>query len=268
MSGFSADWLSLREPADHRARDAGLLRLLAAWAETRKSLTVLDLGCGTGSNARAVIPHLPGTQHWRLVDYDRALLDAARDKLAGVGGQKVGAVTVTFEEADLSRGIEPLLTGGCDLVTASALFDLASQDWLGAMVAALSARRLPLYTVLIYDGVMDWNPAHPLDGAVRDAFNTHQQGDKGFGAAAGPLAGLTLAARLSEAGYEIASAASPWVLGPQDPELMLANLEGIGAAVRETGLLADAELDGWLTARRRKGGSCVVGHMDLLALPR
>ena len=181
--------------------------------------------------------------------------------------QKANAIPVKFEEADLSRGIEPLLAESCDLVTASALFDLVSKDWLDAMVAALSARRLPLYTVLIYDGVMDWSPADPLDAAVRDAFNTHQQGDKGFGAAAGPLAGLTLAARLSDAGYEIASASSPWVLGPQDRELMLANLEGIGAAARETGLLNDAELDGWLAARR-KSGSCVVGHMDLLALPR
>jgi SAM-dependent methyltransferase len=267
MSGFSADWLSLREPADHRARDAGLLRLLAGWAEPRKSFTILDLGCGTGSNARAMIPHLPGTQHWRLVDYDRALLEAAHSGLAAICAQKANAVGVKFEEADLSRGIEPLLADGCDLVTASALFDLVSKDWLDAMVAALSARRLPLYTVLIYDGVMDWTPALPLDAAVRDAFNAHQQGDKGFGPAAGPQAGLFLAARLVEAGYEIASASSPWILGPQDPELMLANLEGIGAAVRETGLVDDAELNGWLAARR-KGGSCVVGHMDLLAVPQ
>ena len=45
MTGFSADWLSLREPADHRARNAELLETLAAWADQRDSLTVLDLGC-------------------------------------------------------------------------------------------------------------------------------------------------------------------------------------------------------------------------------
>ncbi len=201
MSGFSVDWLSLREPADHRARDAGLLRALAAWAEARgDSLTILDLGCGAGSNARAMIPHLPGTQHWRLVDYDRALLETARERLATASAERLHAMTVKIEEADLSRGMEPLLADGCDLVTASALFDLMSKEWLDCMVAALAARRLPLYTVLIYDGVMEWSPSHPADAAVRDAFNAHQQRDKGFGPAAGPLAGVYLAARLSEAG--------------------------------------------------------------------
>jgi SAM-dependent methyltransferase len=267
MSGFSADWLSLREPADHRARAAGLLETLAAWADQRDSLTVLDLGCGTGSNARAMIPHLPGTQHWRLVDYDRALLETAREKLAETSAHKLGAMTVKIEEADLSRGLEPLLSVDCDLVTASALFDLVSKPWLDGMVAALAARRLPLYTVLIYDGIMEWSPAHPADTAVRDAFNAHQQTDKGFGPAAGPYAGVYLAARLSEAGYDIATASSPWLLEPQDQELMLANLEGIGAAAGETGLVGEAELANWL-AFRRKGGTCTVGHVDLLALPR
>src|SRR5688572_21055501 len=74
MSGFSADWLSRREPADHRARDSGLLDRLAAWAASRDSLSIVDLGCGTGSNARAVMPQLSATQHWRLIDYDPALL--------------------------------------------------------------------------------------------------------------------------------------------------------------------------------------------------
>jgi hypothetical protein len=266
MTGFSADWLALREPADHRARDAGLLQALAGWAKARDSLTLLDLGCGTGSNARAIVPHLHGIQHWRLVDHDRALLETAREKLALEGAHKLHAMTVKIEEADLSRGVEPLLAGGCDLVTAAALFDLVSKQWLDGMVAALAARRLPLYTVLIYDGVMEWSPAHPADATVRDAFNAHQQTDKGFGPAAGPLAGLYLADRLREAGYEVATAPSPWMLGADDRQLADANLEGIVRAARETRLVPDAELADWL-AFRRKGWRCTVGHIDLLAFP-
>src|SRR5262245_24331289 len=175
MSGFSADWLALREPADHRARDTGLLDQLAVWARGHDSLTILDLGCGAGSNARAMISHLPGTQHWRLIDNDRDLLSVARERLADESAHHLRAMTVRTEEADLSAGLGPLLDGGCDLVTAAALFDLVSRQWLDGMVAALAARGLPLYTVLIYDGVMDWHPAHPLDEAVRQAFNIHQQ---------------------------------------------------------------------------------------------
>jgi SAM-dependent methyltransferase len=266
MSGFSADWLSLREPADHRARNAGLLRGLADWAEPRGDLTILDLGCGTGSNARALIPHLPGTQHWRLVDHDHALLETARERLATESADHLHAMTVRIEEADLSLGLEPLLADGCDVVTASALFDLVSEKWLDGMVAALAARRLPLYTVLIYDGVMEWSPHHTADDTVRDAFNAHQQRDKGFGPSAGPGAGPHLAARLAEAGYEVRTAPSPWVLGAQDQALMLANLEGVAQAAGEIGLIAEAELADWL-AFRRQGAGCTIGHLDLLALP-
>jgi Methyltransferase domain len=261
MAGFSADWLSLREPVDHRARDTGLVARLAAWAAARDSVSILDLGCGTGSNARALIPHLGSTQHWRLADHDRALLDVAAEKLAAHS-----AVTVATEEADLSHGIEALLDEPCHLVTAAALFDLVSREWLDDMVAALAARRLPLYTVLTYDGVMEWDPPHPADEPIRDAFNNHQHRDKGFGPAAGPAAAAHLTARLSQAGYEVATAPSPWQLGPDDHRLMIANAVGVANAVWQTGQLPESELAGWL-AFRREGACCTIGHLDLLAFP-
>jgi SAM-dependent methyltransferase len=266
MSGFSADWLSLREPADHEARDRGLLSELAAWAAPRDDFAILDLGCGTGSNARALIPHLPGTQHWCLVDYDPALLGIAREKLAAESAHHLRAMTVRTEEADLSAGLGALIEEPWDLVTASALFDLVSTPWLNGMVAALARRGLPLYTVLIYDGAMEWDPAHPLDDAVRDAFNAHQRNDKGFGPAAGPQAGPWLAEKLTAAGYEVMLADSPWQLGEAERALMLANLEGVAGAARETGLIGGPELSDWL-AFRRQSGSCSVGHVDLLAWP-
>ncbi len=264
---FSPDWLALREPADHRARDAGLLARLSEWAVARDSVTVLDLGCGTGSNARAMIPHLGNTQHWRLVDYDPALLAIARENLAEASAHKLHAMTVKSEEADLSGGIGPLLAGGCDLVTASALFDLMSREWLDGMVAELATRRLPFYTVLIYDGVMTWDPPHPADDAIGRAFNAHQQSDKGFGPAAGPDAGPHLAAKLQAAGFDVMTGPSHWRLGPDDRRLLVNNAIGVANAVRETGQIAEAELTEWADLRRQ-GGSCIIGHIDILALPR
>src|SRR6516164_2097662 len=82
MSEFSPAWLALREPVDHRSRSLELAQALAARFQQRSELTVVDLGCGTGSNMRATAPLFTDVQNWTLVDHDRRLLDAARGALS------------------------------------------------------------------------------------------------------------------------------------------------------------------------------------------
>lgn len=265
MTGFTADWLALREPADHKARSPVLLEALAEWCAKREALTVLDLGCGAGSNARALVPRLGAKQHWRLIDNDPALLKIAAERFPN-RDESGGSVTAEIEPADISQGVDSLLAKPCDLVTAAALFDLVSKPWLVKFAETLCAHKLPLYAVLIYDGIMTFEPAHSADMAVRLAFNAHQQRDKGFGAAAGPQAGLQLAKALEQRGFTVMCEPSPWRLGPADRALSIANAEGIAIAASETGHVPDATLAEWLALRRR-GGACTVGHVDLLAFP-
>ena len=80
-TGFSAQWLDRREPADHRARNRKLEHALAKHFDGWRPITVVDLGCGTGSNLRATAPLLGPEQHWTLVDHEQALLDAAAKRL-------------------------------------------------------------------------------------------------------------------------------------------------------------------------------------------
>jgi trans-aconitate methyltransferase len=75
--GFSAEWLALREPADHAARDAGLL--MAAARAAGDSAVIVDLGCGTGSTRRAFGELLPHAD-WRMVDGDADLLVRAGER--------------------------------------------------------------------------------------------------------------------------------------------------------------------------------------------
>jgi SAM-dependent methyltransferase len=263
VSGFSPEWLRLREPADHRARDRGLARRLAAHLEARESIRLVDLGCGTGSNFRALSPALPPRQHWRLVDHDPALLNAAREEIAKWPD---GSRDISFEAADLSHDLEQALAPDCDVVTAAALFDLVSEAWLARLVAVLAKRPHAFYTVLIYDGVMEWDPVHPADEPVRAAFNVHQHADKGFGQAAGPDAGAFLVRALERAGFDVRTAPSPWVLTREDLPLILSAAEGIADAARQTGLVAEADITDWLQSRVALTG-CTIGHLDILALP-
>lgn len=268
MSGFSAEWLTLREPADHRARDRGLLARLAAYLNGRDSVTVLDLGCGTGSNLRAMAGALRvERQKWRLVDYDQALLDAARSELDGWQGRTGADIHIEYEAADLRTALPDLLGGACDVVTAEALLDLTSAAWLTALAEHIGARRLPVYAVLNYDGAMSWHPTHPADADIVAAFAAHQHTDKGFGAAAGPDAVPILAAALASRDYEVFTASSPWDLGPADQALIAATTAGVAQAVRESGRVTAAIVDAWYAAR----GGCQrarISHTDLLAIPR
>jgi SAM-dependent methyltransferase len=278
MSGFSADWLALREAADHRSRNPVLAAALAMHVSGRDTISVIDLGCGTGSNLRALAPILPARQIWRLVDHDPALLATARARIAAWadtsqddGGDLVAtrdgrSLRVSFVGADLAEGLAEALGPAADLVTAAALFDLVSAPWIAHFAAAVAALRAIFYTVLTYNGVETWTPPHPADTAILAAFHAHQGRDKGFGPSAGPAASEALARVFVEEGYRVRSADSPWRLGAEDEALIRALAEGTAAAVREVGGVDARLLADWL-ARRRSGAACAVGHTDLLAFP-
>jgi SAM-dependent methyltransferase len=274
--GFSPQWLDLREPADHRSRDAWLANRLARHFAGRDSMTVVDLGCGTGSNLRAAAPHLAPGQGWMLVDYDQKLLDAAVDRLSAWadaattqdGGLLLAKgdkrISVSFRRADLTHDLDGPLGDSADLVTAAALFDLASPEFVAAFAAAVVRRRAAFYTVLTYNGVQDWTPNHAADEAMAAAFRVHQMGDKGFGPSAGPLAPGLLNAAFDAAGYRVSDGDSPWELGEGD-EALIADLSvGFASAVRESGLVPAETIADWLTVRRMEA---IVGHTDTLALP-
>ena len=276
MSGFSPEWLALREPVDHRARDGFLAMALAERLQSKPSVRVVDLGCGSGSNIRATYAALGKEQHWTLVDYDARLLAAARERLlawadkASVEGDKLvlqksgKTLIVGFRQADLVVDLDAALGRECDLVTASALFDLCSHEFILRFARAVAARKAVFYTVLTYKGVQKWTPRHDLDGPMADAFHAHQMTDKGFGLSAGPNAPAALAASFAAAGYTVKEGDSPWLLARSDQALVDALVPGFAGAVRETGKLTGPQIDAWLAVSRH--GS-EVGHTDTLAFP-
>ena len=248
---FALDWLALREPADHAARDAGLLAEVGRDLQRRDAPLIVDLGCGAGSNFAALQPAAPADARWRLVDNDPALLSAA-------AARAPGAETLS---ADLAAAPLGPIFGGADLVTAAAFFDLVSADWIARFVSALPPSA-GVYAALSYDGRETWRPAHETDAPVLRAFCAHQGGDKGFGPALGPKGAEALGAALSRTGRSVRAAPSPWRLKrPEDGALMDQLADGVAAAAAEAGA-PDADL--WRAAPR---AACDIGHIDLYAAP-
>jgi len=280
------DWPALRACL-HRAPAQG------------RTCGVIDLGCGTGANLRALAPRLGGAQRWTLVDHDRALLDAMPQAVgdwARAGGQRVhgsgghffldgdaaqlggSAMQAAVEplNVDIARGLDALPFEFARLVTCSALLDLVSESWLAALVDRCRAHGVALLCALSVDGRVEWSPRDPLDDAVHALFTAHQAGDKGFGGAAlGSAALPRAAALLRSAGYRVSEARSDWEIdaarGANDMAMLRAMVDGIAAAAGEQSPSARESVVGTWQARRHAaiaGSRLVVGHCDLLALPQ
>ena len=295
MSGFSAAWLALREPVDHRSRNTMLQNQVVNFLNQRAPvvpglLQITDLGSGTGSNLRALAPHFGAMQCWTLVDYDADLLGAARTTLLSwaddvldsntpnliceVGSfsgsleplvvtKNMKTIAIRFRCADLLADYRSILNEPADLITAAAFFDLVAEPWLADFCAALSK---PLYTVLTYDGKETWSPPNALDADVLRAFHAHQSTDKGFGAALGPIAAERLQSLLQNRGFITACAPSPWRMDYLDRALIEQLAMGTAGAAREMGLLENSVIDQWEQARRQ-ANHCEIGHIDLFAYP-
>jgi hypothetical protein len=262
MSGFEPGWLALREAADERSRNRGVREAARRHFAGRSALNVVDLGCGTGSNFRAIQSLLPAQQEWRLVDHDSGLLAAARHSMVKFGPTPL--TTLKFLLTDIATDIEQLIDDSTDLVTAAALFDLVSADWLARFTKALAVRSLPLYAALTYNGCSNWFPHHSDDAEILAAFHLHQRRNKGFGPAAGPEAASILCELLRAQGYQIVVGDSSWKLTSADAALIARLVDGIGEAVTHTNRVVPQQIEGWCNARLRNS-SCEIGHVDLFA---
>src|SRR5262245_45901018 len=252
-----SNWLALREPIDHAARSESLTRALAEVLPDARPLRILDLGTGTGSNIRYLSSRLPSPQSWYAVDRDSNVL--AR--------MPAGVTTRCLELGSLDA---PDLFDGIHLVTASALLDLVSGEWIARLAGHCREAGAAALFALTYDGRSSSTPADADDEFVREQFNRHQRAsNKGFGLAAGPQAADAAAASFVACGYQVRRERSDWVLSPDMVDLQAALIHGWADATREIVPRESARIDAWLARRLahvRAGCSRIeVGHQDLIA---
>ena len=228
MTGFSADWLTLREPFDMRARNPSVLDAVAASLATYPSVRIVDLACGTGSTLRALSARLPAS----------AELEADRQRSRPAGARDGNARIPTMWPSPASRSIsiatsKPRSTGRSISSPPPRCSISSPKPWLERLAVEIAARKIPFYAALSYEGTIDLTPRDPLDAAVIAAINAHQRTDKGFGPALGPAAADAAIARFESLGYSVKHGRSDWVIGPQDQDMQNEILAGWAHAARE-----------------------------------
>ena len=285
MTGFDVGWLDRRESADAAARSAGLLEQLAQLVREREPTQFVDLATGTGANLRAVAPWLGAEQRWVAVDHDPALLAAFTDRMRRWAVQRGGKLQTRSETVevllpdsrleielvtcDLSNGLDALSLSPACVVTASALLDLVSEDWLSRVVERCRVLGSIACFALTYDGTVTLNPPVSDDDWIIAALNRHQRGDKGFGPALGPAAADVAHRLFEQAGFRTLVSRSDWQLGAADADLQAALFTGWAEAALDLFPQQPERIAAWLAARQSHIGAgtanASVGHLDLLA---
>ena len=264
MTGFSSEWLALREPIDHAARSEEILSGVVHYFAKDGALRITDIGSGTGSTLRALKPILNSKLEWHLIDHDKSLMDVAM--------QEAGTDRVSFSIADLSKSLDAVFIAEPSLVTTSAFLDLVSEEWLRWFVIEITKRKIPFYAALTYDGRAGCKPQLAVDKDVIAAFNQHQKTDKGFGHALGPDAAQTAMQMFKAAGYVVVNAQSDWRGNKDHKAFQRILLDGWRVAATEIAPQNAGVFQSWYEERLRlidmKEASLFVGHEDFFAVPQ
>lgn len=280
-----AQWLALREPVDAAARSESLTRAVASATGAHHTVRVLDLATGTGANIRYLMDRLPSRrQYWLALDRSSTLLARLPIRMSQWGtarGYEVekdvpGCVVrgaglecrVETRQQDVGTFDAAEIFAGRQVVTASALLDLVSEDWLRSVAAHCRAAGAAALFTITYNGRSSCSPLEPEDDLILDLFNRHQRTDKGCGGpAAGPDATGCVVRSFTEAGYLVHVEPSDWTLGRGAAELQRLLIDGWAEAATEIEPDAASTIADWHIRRLRHvdtGRSrLVVGHDDV-----
>ena len=270
-----ARYLAAKTTVDDRALNrhvlAELRRLMPAGAPR-----VLEVGAGLGTMvARLMDWGAVGSGEYILLDADRQLLDCSRrwlrDWAAARGlrsgplpdGLRVGDIRVRLVHAELGSYLEAADGKPADVLIANALLDLVD---VPAVLPGLLRLLVPggvYWFTINYDGESIFEPGHPHDDLIMQAYHRDMDERFRYGRRAGESrTGRRLFHHLRAAGAPaLAAGSSDWVVSagpdgnyPGDEAYFLRSiLDTIHNALRNRqDRLEPADLASWLAERGRQ----------------
>jgi SAM-dependent methyltransferase len=270
-----ARYLAAKTTVDDRALNRHVLdelrRLIPAGAPQ-----VLEVGAGLGTMvARLMDWGAVGGGEYVLLDADRQLLDRSRqwlrDWAAARGlrssqlpdGLRVGDLRVRLVHAELGGYLEAVHGAPADVLIASAVLDLVDVPAVLPGLLRLLAPGGVYWFTINYDGESIFEPGHPHDDQIMQAYHRDMDERFRYGRPAGESrTGRRLFHYLRAAGAPaLAAGPSDWVVSagpdgsyPGDEAYFLRSiLDTIANALRSRlDWVEPADLAGWLAERRRQ----------------
>jgi SAM-dependent methyltransferase len=270
-----ARYLAAKTTVDDRALNrqvlAELRRLMPAGAPR-----ILEIGAGLGTMvARLTDWAAIVAGEYILLDADQQLLDGSRQWLSGWAaarglrcdplpdGLRVGELRVRLLHAELGSYLEAAAEAPADVLIANAVLDLVE---VPAVLPGLLRLLVPggvYWFTINYDGESIFEPGHPHDGQVMQAYHRDMDERVRYGRPAGESrTGRHLFHHLRAAGAPaLAAGPSDWVVhaGPggtyagDEAYFLRSILDTIHNALRDRqDRVAPADLAGWLAERGRQ----------------
>src|SRR5438552_8193927 len=286
MTSGYARYLAAKTTVDDRALNrhvlAELRRLMPAAAPR-----VLEVGAGLGTMvARLMDWGVVGTGEYILLDADRQLLDDSRQWLRDWAtarglrsdlppdGLQVGDLRVRLVHAELGRYLDAAHGALADVVIANAVLDLVDVPTILPGLLRMLVPGGVYWFTINYDGESIFEPGHPHDDQVMQAYHRDMDERVRYGRPAGESrTGRRLFHYLRAAGAPtLAAGSSDWVVYPapdgnypaDEAYFLRSILNTIRDALRNRpDRVEPADLADWLAERGRQlaaGGLVYIAH--------
>lgn len=284
-------YLAAKRTVDDRAIDRRTLHRLRANLRGLETITILEVGCGTGAMIERLLglPALPDYVEYTGVDTDPANVETARsrlpDRLAEAGydcehtdgrirfHRSARTVSLDLVVDDAVAYVEDQRAHDreWDVLVGHAVLDVIGLDALADLLSAVPGGLC--YFPITFDGGTRFTPPLPLDTEIETRFHEYLDA-KPEGSS---RAGRETLARLRASGGEIlAAGGSDWVVYPHDggypaDEAYFLHyiVDTIVGALSDDHSIDDAALREWRRTRHSQvenGDLTYVAHqLDLLA---
>jgi SAM-dependent methyltransferase len=272
MSYHYTRYLAAKKSVDDRALNRRVLEDLRGLMPSGEP-RILEVGAGLGTMvARLLEWQVLIAGEYILLDVDRRLLQDSRSWLSEWAsarglrteplpdGVRLGDLRVRLVEAELGSYLDAGQGEPADVLIANALLDLVD---VPAVLPGLLRLLVPAgvyWFTINFDGESVFQPEHPGDDAVMEAYHRSMDERVRYGRAGGESrTGRHLFRHLSAAGASpVSSGSSDWIVHPRPdgtyPDGEAYFLDAILHTIEEAlqGRIEPAVLADWLAVRRRE----------------